>query len=286
MDYVHWHDRPKVKRPVLVAAFEGWNDAADAATSAARFLRDNWAARQFAEIDPEDFYDFSATRPQVRLVDGLTREIVWPANELYAASIPGSDRDVVVLLGVEPGLKWRTFSSQVVDIGRELGVEMFLTLGALLADVPHTRPVRVTGTAADADLVQRLGLQRSRYEGPTGIVGVLHDAFSKAKVPSASLWAAVPHYVAATPSPKATLALVERAAELLGSSVPTTALEIAAASYERQVSEVVESDDGVSEYVHRLEESSDDGDDDEMELPTGDALAADFQRYLREQQGE
>ena len=260
--------------------------AANAATSAARFLRDHWAARQFAEIEPEEFYDFSATRPQVRLVDGLTREIVWPANELYAAALPGNERDVVVLLGVEPGLKWRTFCSEVVDVGRELGVELFITLGALLADVPHTRPVRVTGTAADAELVQRLGLQRSRYEGPTGIVGVLHDAFSKASVPSASLWAAVPHYVAATPSPKATLALVERAAELLGSSVPTTALEIAAASYERQVSEVVESDDDVSEYVHRLEESSDDGDDEDVELPTGEALAADFERYLREQQGE
>jgi len=287
MDYVHWHDRPKLKRPVLVAAFEGWNDAADAATGAARFLRDHWAARQFAEIEPEEFFDFSSTRPQVRLVDGMTREIVWPANELYAASMPGAERDVIVMLGVEPGLKWRTFCTEIVNVGRELGVEMFISLGALLADVPHTRPVRVTGTAADPELVQRLGLQHSRYEGPTGIVGVLHDAFSKAQVPSASLWAAVPHYVAATPSPKATLALVERAAELLGSSVPTTALEIAAASYERQVSEVVESDDDVSEYVHRLEESTDDGEDEEeMELTSGDALAADFERYLREQQGE
>ncbi len=281
MDYVRWHDRPKLKRPVLVAAFEGWNDAADAATTAAKFLRDQWAARQFAEIDPEEFYDFSATRPHVQLADGVTREIVWPANDFYAASLPGSDHDIVVLLGVEPGLKWRTFCTQIVDVGRALGVELFITLGALLADVPHTRPVRVTGTAADAELVQRLGLQRSRYEGPTGIVGVLHDAFSKESVPSASLWAAVPHYVAATPSPKATLALVERAAELLGSSVPTTALEIAAASYERQVSEVVESDEDVSEYVHRLEETSLD-DEDEIELPSGDALAADFERYLRE----
>jgi proteasome assembly chaperone (PAC2) family protein len=283
MDYVRWHDRPKLRRPVLVAAFEGWNDAADAATTAARFLRDHWAARQFAAVDPEEFYDFSSTRPQVHLVDGLTREILWPANDLFAASLPGNDRDVIVLLGVEPGLKWRTFSSQVVDVATELGVELFITLGALLADVPHTRPVRVTGTAADAELVQRLGLQRSRYEGPTGIVGVLHDAFSKAKVPSASLWAAVPHYVAATPSPKAALALVERAAELLGSSVPTTALEIASASYERQVSEVVESDDDVSEYVHRLEDSSDEG--EEEELPTGDALAAEFERFLRDQPG-
>jgi proteasome assembly chaperone (PAC2) family protein len=287
MDYVRWDDRPKLRRPVLVAAFEGWNDAADAATTAARFLRDHWAARQFASLDPEEFYDFSSTRPQVHLLDGLTREIVWPANELFAASLPGNERDVIVLLGTEPGLKWRTFCSQVVDVATALNVELFITLGALLADVPHTRPVRVTGTAADAELVSRLGLQRSRYEGPTGIVGVMHDAFSKAKVPSASLWAAVPHYVAATPSPKAALALVERTAELLGSSVPTTALEIASASYERQVSEVVESDDDVSEYVHRLEESSDDGEDEE-ELPTGDALAAEFEKFLRdrEQHGE
>src|SRR5438067_8933353 len=275
MDYVHWHDRPKLKRPVLVAAFEGWNDAADAATTAARFLRDHWTARQFAEIDPEEFFDFSATRPQVRLVDGLTREIVWPANELYAASLPGNERDVIVLLGTEPGLRWRSFCSEVVGVGRELGVELFITLGALLADVAHTRPVRVTGTAADPDLVQRLGLQRSRYEGPTRIVGVLHDAFSKAKVPSASLWAAVPHYVAATPSPKAALALVERTAELLSASMMTTDLEIASASYERQVSEVVESYEDVADYVHRLEQSADE-DDGDIELPTGDALAAEF----------
>src|SRR5437868_11285057 len=258
MDYVRWDDRPKLRRPVLVAAFEGWNDAADAATSAARFLRDHWAARYFADIDPETFYDFSATRPQVRLVDGLTREIVWPANELFAASLPGSEHDVVVLLGVEPGLQWRTFCSEVVEVGRQLDVELFITLGALLADVPHTRPVRVTGTAADPELVQRLGLQRSRYEGPTGIVGVLHDAFSRAGIPSASLWAAVPHYVAATPSPKASLALVERAARLLSTSLFTADLQVMAADYERQVSEVVDSDDDVAAYVRRLEDHADD----------------------------
>src|SRR4051794_30513419 len=278
MDHVRWTARPSLRRPVLIAAFEGWNDAADAASTAARYLRDRWSARPFATIDPEDFYDFSSTRPQVRLDEGLTRSIVWPENEFSGASLPTASRDAVLLIGTEPQLKWRTFCEQVIGVATDLKVEMVITLGALLADVAHTRPVRVTGTAADSDLVQRLGLQRSRYEGPTGIVGVLHDAFSKASVPSASLWAAVPHYVAATPSPKATLALVERAAELLGSSLPTTALEIAAASYERQVSEVVESDDDVSEYVHRLEESSDDPDDDveDMELTSGDALAADF----------
>jgi len=285
VEHVRWEDHPRLRRPLLLAAFEGWNDAADAATTAVRYLRDRWEAHPFAEVDPEDFYDFSATRPQVRLTDGLTREIVWPANELSAATIPGLERDVVVLLGVEPGLHWRTFCTEVVGAATELGVEMMVTLGALLADVPHTRPVRVTGTAADPALVKRLGLERSRYEGPTGIVGVLHEAFSKAKVPSASLWAAVPHYVAATPSPKAALALVERTAELLSASVLTTDLEIASASYERQVTEVVESDEDVADYVHRLEESADEDEDEgQIELTSGDSLAAEFEKFLRERE--
>src|SRR5437764_6358288 len=275
MDYVRWTNRPKLRRPVLVAAFEGWNDAADAATTAVRYLRDRWEARPFAEVDPEDFYDFSSTRPQVRLDEGLAREIVWPVNELSAASIPGLDRDVIVLLGVEPGLHWRTFCTEVVGAAEELGVEMMVTLGALLADVPHTRPVRVTGTAADPELVKRLGLERSRYEGPTGIVGVLHEAFSKARVPSASLWAAVPHYVAATPSPKAALALVERTARLIDVPVITADLAQLAADYERQVSEVVAADEDVSAYVARLEENTD---SEGLELTSGEDLAAELQR--------
>jgi proteasome assembly chaperone (PAC2) family protein len=286
MDYVRWQDRPQLRQPVLIAAFEGWNDAADAASGAVRYLRDQWSARPFATIDHEDFYDFTATRPRVRLVQGITRRIDWPEAEFSSAALPGTPHDVIVLLGHEPQLKWRTFTEQVLGVARELGVEMVVILGALLADVPHTRPVRVTGTAADAELVRRLHLGRSTYEGPTGIVGVLHDAFSKAHLPSASLWAAVPHYVASTPSPKASLALVRRAAELLSTTVDTDDLEVAVADYEQQVSEVVAADDDVVAYVHRLEAGTDDEDVDDMEMVSGDALAAELERYLREQRGD
>jgi proteasome assembly chaperone (PAC2) family protein len=283
MDHVHWDDRPKLRRPVLVAAFEGWNDAADAASTAARYLKERWGARPFATIDPEEFFDFSSTRPQVRLTAGLQREIVWPLTELSAAALPDTGRDVVVLVGSEPQLRWRTFAAEVVAVATELGAEMVVTLGALLADVAHTRPVRVTGTAADPELVARLGLERSTYEGPTGIVGVLHDAFRTARLQSASLWAAVPHYVAATPSPKATLALVRRTASLLSTPVTTDDLEQRALDYERQVSEVVATDDDVAAYVRRLEQSADA--DDPLELQSGDALAAELERFLREQRG-
>jgi len=286
MDYVRWQDRPELREPVLIAAFEGWNDAADAASTAARYLRDLWSAKPFATIDHEDFYDYTATRPQVRLVQGLTRRIDWPETELTHAVLPGTSRDVVLLLGHEPQLKWRTFTREVVGLATDLGVEMIVILGALLADVPHSRPVRVTGTAADADLVRRLGLGRSTYEGPTGIVGVLHEAFSKARLPSASLWAAVPHYVASTPSPKGALALVGRAAELLSTSVDTTELEVAAADYERQVSEVVAADDDIVAYVRRLEAHADDDEVADMEMVTGDALADELERYLRDQRDE
>ena len=284
MDHVLWESRPTLRRPVLLAAFEGWNDAGDAASSAVRYLRDRWQAEQFATIDPEDFFDFSSTRPHVQLNDDLGREIAWPSNELSAASLPGTSRDVIVLLGTEPQLKWRTFTEELVAVATSLGVELVVTMGALLADVAHTRPVRVTGTAADNELVQRLGLTRSTYEGPTGIVGVLHEAFSRADIPSASLWAAVPHYVAATPSPKASLALVERAARLLSTSLFTADLQVMAADYERQVSEVVDSDDDVAAYVRRLEDNADDPDESgSLELMSGDALADELERFLREQ---
>ncbi len=286
MSHVQWDDRPRLRRPVLIVAFEGWNDAADAASDAARYLQSRWGARTFATIDPEEFYDFSSTRPQARLGDGLRREIVWPTTEFSAASLPDTPHDVVVLVGSEPQLRWRTFCSEVVGVASELRAEMVITLGALLADVAHTRPVRVTGTAADSELVASLGLERSTYEGPTGILGVLQDAFRTAEVSSASLWAAVPHYVAATPSPKATLALVQRAAGLLSTRVITADLEQRAVDYERQVTEVVATDDDVSAYVRRLEETADATGDDPMQLQTGDVLAAELEKFLREQRGE
>lgn len=267
----------------MVAAFEGWNDAGDAASSAAAYLASTWQARPFASIDPEEFYDFTATRPEVRLLDGVTRTIEWPANVFAAAALPGRDRSVVFLQGVEPQLRWRTFCAAVVEVATSVGVETVLTLGALLAETPHTRPVRVTTTTADDALAGRLGLEQSRYQGPTGIVGVLHDAFRQAGVASASLWAAVPHYVGQTPSPKATLALVERAAQLLDVPVQTTDLDVAAAAYERQVSEVVAGDEDAIAYVRSLEEA-DDGPADLAGLhsPGADALAAEVERYLRD----
>ncbi len=279
MKAVRWSSEPSLRRPVLVAAFEGWNDAAEAATTAARYLRDRWGARRFADIDPEEFFDFSSSRPQVRLVGGRTRQIDWPANEFWAASLPDRESDAVLLLGTEPQLRWRTFCEAVLEVARAQGAQLVLTLGALLADVAHTRPVQVTGTANDDDLVARLGLRRSRYEGPTGIVGALHDACARAGLPSASLWAAVPHYVAATPSPKAALALVRRAADVLAVPMAVPDLEAAATSYEEQVSEVVATDDDVAAYVHTLEER---GEGIEVDLESGRSLAAEVEQFLRD----
>jgi proteasome assembly chaperone (PAC2) family protein len=284
MDDLRWDDRPNLRAPVLVAAFEGWNDAGDAASTAVRYLASAWSGRPFASLDPEEFYDFTVTRPQVRLVDGFTRQIDWPLNQFSAAPLPGRSHDVIFLQGFEPQLKWRRFCENITGLARQLEVQLVVSLGALLADVPHTLPVRVTGTAADEELVQRLSLERSRYEGPTGIVGVLHDAFRKEGIPSASLWAAVPHYVAQTPSPKASLALVQKAAGLLGATVQPTDLEIASAAYERQVSEVVEGDEDVSDYVHRLEEAYQEGErEPRMQMLSGDALADEVERFLRDQ---
>ena len=284
-DELRIDERPELERPVLVAAFRGWNDGAQAASLAAGYLAKTWGAERFAEVDPENFFDFQAARPHVSLEEGLTRRIDWPETVFYHARPEGLDRDVVLLLGIEPNLRWRTFTDLVVGLAEELGIELLITLGALLADVPHTRPAPVTGSATDKELVERLGLSASRYEGPTGIVGVLHDVCGKRGIASASLWAAVPHYVSLTPSPRGALALCERLGSVLGIEIDAGELEEAAANYEEQVSEAVASDEETAAYVDELERRSDQL-DDATELPSGDALAAELTRFLRERDEE
>lgn len=264
----------------MIAAFRGWNDGAQGASLGASFLTRQWDAKKFADIDPEHFYDFQAVRPQVTLEDGLTRQIIWPENAFYQASVPGADRGALILIGVEPSTRWRTFTETIVGLARSLSVELVVTLGALLADVPHTRPAPVTGAASDPELVEELGLAASKYEGPTGIVGVLHDACRQAGIPSASLWAAVPHYASLAPSPKAAFALCKRLGEFLAIDIDLSELEHASQSYEEQVSTAVASDDETSTYVRELEEAADSISAED--LPSGDTLAADFTRFLRE----
>ena len=275
-------ERPRLTSPVLIAAFRGWNDGGQGASLAGGYLAKAWGAARFAEIDPEEFYDFQATRPQVSLVEGSSRRIDWPDNAFYHAHIPGQSRDAVLLLGIEPNVRWRTFTGVVTGMARDFGVELVVTLGSLLADVPHTRPSPVTGAASDPELIQRLGLQASRYEGPTGIVGVLHDACRNAGLPSASLWAAVPHYVSLAPSPRAALALCRRLADLLGGELDTSELEEAAERYSEQVSEAVAADAETAAYVEELEQRADVS--DELEIPSGDTLAEQLTRYLRERE--
>jgi len=275
--------RPTLREPILISAFRGWNDGGQGASLAGGYLAKTWEAERFAEIEPEGFFDFQATRPHVSLVDGRTRRIDWPENAFYHAPIPGLERDAVLLLGIEPNLRWRTFTTMIVDLARELGVEMLITLGSLLADVPHTRPSPVTGGATDPELIERLGLQRSRYEGPTGIVGVLHDAFGSSHIQSVSLWAAVPHYVSLAPSPRAALALCQRLGDIIGAPIDTGELDEAAERYSEQVSEAVASDDETAAYVAELEERAEIL-DDEQEIPSGESLAAELTRFLRDRE--
>jgi proteasome assembly chaperone (PAC2) family protein len=280
-----WERRPDgLRAPALVCAFTGWNDAGDAASAAVQFVGSALGASRFAQIDPEEFFDFQATRPQIRLVEGRTREIVWPSIEVYEANVPRAPRDLILVQGPEPSMRWRTFCKIIVDLAEALGAQMVVTLGALLADVPHSRPVYVTGLASDDALVERLGLSGASYEGPTGIVGVLHHACAEAGMPSASLWASVPHYVAASPNPKAALALVRRLEGLVGVSVDAGELESAAADYERQVSLAVQSDPDVQAFVERLEAAAEEQEFGKSpeELPSGDVIAREFQRFLRQ----
>jgi len=280
-DELRIDSRPALERPVLIAAFRGWNDGGQGASLAGAYLARAWSAIEFASIDPENFYDFQATRPMVSLVEGYTRRIEWPENTFMYAPLPGGGRDAIILLGVEPNLRWRTFSDYVTELAKAFKVELVVTLGSLLADVPHTRPAPVTGSATDPELIERLGLQASRYEGPTGVVGVLHDACGRAGISSASLWAAVPHYVSLTPSPRAAKALVDRLGTLLGADVDTTELDEAADAYAQQVSEAVSADEETSAYVQDLERRVDEL-AEEADIPSGDSIAAELTRYLRQ----
>src|SRR3954451_1976895 len=282
-DELRIDSHPSLERPILIAAFRGWNDGGQGASLAGAYLARAWSAIEFASIDPENFYDFQATRPMVSLVDGRTRQIDWPENTFMYAPLPGGGRDAIIMLGVEPNLRWRTFSDHVTQVASEFKVELVVTLGSLLADVPHTRPSPVTGSATDPELIERLGLQASRYEGPTGVVGVLHDACGRAGIASASLWAAVPHYVSLTPSPRAAKALVDRLGDLLSADVDTTELDEAADAYAQQGSEAVAADAETSQYVEELERRVDEA-ADEADIPSGDAIAAELTRYLRERE--
>ena len=271
-------DLVPLRRPVVLAAFEGWNDAGDAATDAVDHLADVWQAREFAELDPDDYYDFQVNRPYVRLLDTGAREITWPTCRFSVCRPPGGERDVVLVRGHEPNMRWRSFCDEVLSVASDVGAEMLVTLGALLADSPHTRPVPVSGTASDPTTTEALGLERSRYEGPTGIVGVLQDTCVRAGLPAVSFWAAVPHYVSSPPVPKAVLALLRRVEDLLDLPVPLGELPEQARTWERSVDEVAADDDEVKAYIASLEER-----EPEVDLPeaSGEAIAKEFERYLR-----
>jgi proteasome assembly chaperone (PAC2) family protein len=273
---------PPLRRPVLVAAFEGWNDAGEAASTAALTLAGELDAEEFATIDPEEFYDFQATRPLIRTSESGERSVEWPRNAFSWARLPGADRDLVLLQGIEPSLRWRRFTAGVADLADRLGIELVITLGALQVDQPHTRPVTVTGTATDTELAEQLALRRSRYEGPTGIVGVLHAAFSAAGTRALTLWAGVPHYLAGAPYLPAVLALAERVGRVFEVTLPLERLADESAAQQREIAELVAEDAELAAYVAELEGQWD-KQADELPHPTvsGDELAAEFERFLR-----
>lgn len=286
MDALVWEgEPPQLRSPVLVCAFAGWNDAAGAATTALTGAAESLDAEVVAQIDPEEFFDFQANRPTIRLTEGQAREIEWPGNVLLAAEAPGAERDLILLAGTEPNLKWRTFSDGIAEAAERLGVELVVTMGALIADVTHTLPVPITGLASDPDLVDRLDLSQSSYEGPTGVVGVVHDACDRRGIPSASLWAAVPHYVAAVPNPKAALALLRRLEGLTGIAVEASSLEEEAEAFERQVSNAVSANPEIQELVQRLESEQAGQLEMEENLPSGESLAREFENFLRQRGG-
>jgi proteasome assembly chaperone (PAC2) family protein len=275
---------PRLSDPVMIAAFEGWNDAGEAASATIEHLCEVWEAEVFAALDPEDYYDFQVNRPLIGMDDEGQRRVTWPTTRLLWAHVPGIDRDVIVVDGIEPSMRWRSYTIELLELADQLGVSTLVTVGALLADVPHTRPIPVTMTSDDPTLLARLPAEQSRYEGPTGIVGVLQAAATDAGIPAASLWAAVPHYVAVVPNPKGALALLRKLETLVGVTVDATELESSAVDYERQVSRAVEMDPDVQAFVERLERAADEEEatPDPGELPSGDLLAREFQRFLRQ----
>ena len=283
MEPLIWErDVPELRSPVLVAAFAGWNDAASAATAALEAIAAALEAEPLAHLDPEEFYDFQVNRPTIRLAEGQAREVDWPSNVLLTASVPGAEHDLALLSGIEPNVRWRMFTEAIVAGAKRLGVEMVVTLGALIADVAHTRPVPITGLASDPALVERLGLSRSTYEGPTGIVGILHDACRRQGITSASLWAAIPHYVAAVPNPKAALALLRRLEGFTGVAIEASELEDAAVRFDQQVDRAVASNPEIAQLVQQLEEAQADEVGLGGDVPSGDAIAQEFQRFLRQ----
>jgi proteasome assembly chaperone (PAC2) family protein len=269
---------PALVDPVMIAAFEGWNDAAEAASGVVEHLVSVWDAELVAEIDPEDYYDFQMNRPMVTGQGRGERVVTWPTTRLYVARPNGADHDVLLVRGLEPNMRWRAFCGELVDAADSAGVRMIVSLGALLADTPHTRPIPVTGVSSDTRMVEQLDVEASRYEGPTGINGVFQQEAARADIPSVSLWAAVPHYVAQPPCPKATLALIGRLEELVGVSVPLKGLVEEAQAWQRGVDELASEDVEISDYVESLEEARDTSD---LPEASGEAIAREFERYLK-----
>ncbi len=268
---------PTLRDPVMLAAFEGWNDAGEAASGAVAHMQNVWQATPLTEFDPEHYHDFQVNRPVVS-IEGGRRKLTWPTTRIYVASPPGAERDLVLVRGVEPSMRWRAYISELLGLADELGVTTLVTLAALLADVPHTRPIPVTGTSEHADIQQRLGVEASTYEGSTGIVGVLQDSATAVGLPGLSLWAAVPHYVGQPPSPKATLALLRRVEESLDLTVPLGDLPEDARAWEHGVDELAEEDGEIGAYVRQLEDAKDTAD---LPEASGEAIAREFERYLR-----
>jgi len=268
----------KLTSPVIIAAFEGWNDAGEAASGVINHLSLAWQAKPVGAIDPEDYYDFQVTRPVTEVAEGKTERLIWPTTRLLAAKQEATDRDLLLVHGIEPNMRWQGFCSELVTSFSELGIELVVLLGALLADSPHTRPVPVAAAASDPALAADLRAEPVDYKGPTGIVGVLQHACADAGIPAVSLWASVPHYVAQPPCPKATLALIRGVEDVLDVSLPLADLPQEARAWERGVDELAEQDTEVADYVRTLEEAK-----DATDLPeaSGDAIAREFERYLR-----